>query len=338
MQIYVDESGTFTGAETGSSPSIVGALVIPDHRHDGLMRRYRRLRHSLPTENGEVKGRLLQEDDFIKVVQLLKEAGALFFASMVDVGVHKVADFERHRAGAIEGLTARLTPEHHQNIWDWSRSLQERLAAIPIQLYTQGVILTEVIGTVLNDASLYWVSRKPAELGRYTWTLDAKGSTASPTEWEDWWRQVFMGHLQTRSFRTPMDKIEGGDYSHFAKFEFDTPEFILSHLNDDRGKRSVNLRAVFQDYLTFATKPLPELELSDILTNGLRRAFKGTLQQRGWAPIRALMLHRPTHYITVAQFNDTSGQSDYVRRVAEVLAVFKEGGRSMRRPSGARGS
>ena len=59
MRVFIDESGSFSGFQTGSI-SVVGALVIPDVMMDNLAKGYAKLRANLPQENGEVKGRLLR--------------------------------------------------------------------------------------------------------------------------------------------------------------------------------------------------------------------------------------------------------------------------------------
>jgi hypothetical protein len=53
------------------SVSVVGALVIPDVMMDNLSKKYAKIRENLPKDNGEVKGRLLNERQVDKVVMLL---------------------------------------------------------------------------------------------------------------------------------------------------------------------------------------------------------------------------------------------------------------------------
>jgi hypothetical protein len=56
MQVFIDESGTFTGYQPGSI-SVVGALAIPDGNMPRLRKKYARIRKGLLTNGDEVKGR-----------------------------------------------------------------------------------------------------------------------------------------------------------------------------------------------------------------------------------------------------------------------------------------
>jgi hypothetical protein len=70
LHIFIDESGSFTGYH-GESLSVVGALAIPDGKLEFIKRKYAKMRSRLPLENGEVKGRLLNEQQVNAIVTLL---------------------------------------------------------------------------------------------------------------------------------------------------------------------------------------------------------------------------------------------------------------------------
>jgi hypothetical protein len=70
VHVFIDESGSFAGFHAGSI-SVVGALIIPDVLLDRIIKKYANLRSKLPQENGEVKGRRLNEKQVDKVVTLL---------------------------------------------------------------------------------------------------------------------------------------------------------------------------------------------------------------------------------------------------------------------------
>ena len=294
------------------------------------MRQYRRLRRHLPHHKGEVKGRLLDEAQVSSVTGLLWRSDALVFASMTELGLHSNVDLERHRAGTAAGITANLTEDHHPNIHRVARDLADAVGQLPLQLYTQGTVLTQLLARVLDEATLYWVQRRPAELGQFEWMIDAKGDAARLTAWERWYTRVYLAHLQSRSLRQPLAMLEGADYSHFAKFEQDTPDFLLKVMNgsgDD--KRSLNLRAIFEEGLNFSSAAAHELELADIVANALRRAFKGNLQVSGWRNLRALMVHRDGEYIDVPALNTTIAAAHLPLHYKRVLEVFRHGGRQM---------
>src|SRR4051812_20248330 len=78
MQIFIDESGTFAQSGRSHAISLVGALCIPDRRLPYIEKRYLKIRHSLPTPHGEVKGRTLSEEQVDQVVSMLAEHDVLF--------------------------------------------------------------------------------------------------------------------------------------------------------------------------------------------------------------------------------------------------------------------
>ena len=67
MQLFLDESGSFSGFQENSL-SGVGLLVVPDWRWSFLCKKYEKLRKSLPQdEKGEVKGKLLSDRGNLKL-------------------------------------------------------------------------------------------------------------------------------------------------------------------------------------------------------------------------------------------------------------------------------
>lgn len=71
MHVFIDESGTFIGHQPRSI-SVVGALAIPDGNLPRLKKKYARIRKSLLTGDGEVKGRDLDAGQIDRVVRLIK--------------------------------------------------------------------------------------------------------------------------------------------------------------------------------------------------------------------------------------------------------------------------
>src|SRR5262245_60541658 len=87
MQVFIDESGTFTGYHAGSI-SVVGALAIPDGNMPRLRKKYARIRKGLLTDGNEVKGLNLNAAQVNRVVRLIKDRDAIFEVTAVDLGLH----------------------------------------------------------------------------------------------------------------------------------------------------------------------------------------------------------------------------------------------------------
>jgi hypothetical protein len=71
MHIFIDETGSFGGIGQFPSVSLIGALIIPDARLASLEKQYNKLRADFPKDdNGEVKGRLLNEAQVASAVPI----------------------------------------------------------------------------------------------------------------------------------------------------------------------------------------------------------------------------------------------------------------------------
>src|SRR5438552_3936090 len=107
MHIFIDESGSFTGFEAGSI-SVVGALIIPDVLLEKIAKKYSRFRPNLGQDNGEVKGRLLNEKRVDKVVTLLMRNEAIFVATVLDLRVHNENEVRDYKQKLGEGMLAKV--------------------------------------------------------------------------------------------------------------------------------------------------------------------------------------------------------------------------------------
>jgi hypothetical protein len=107
VRIFIDESGSFTGFHAGSI-SAVGALVIPDVMMDKLTKKYAKFRTSLPQDNGEVKGRLLNEKQVDKVVMLLARNEVLLEITALDLGLHNEDAVREYQKKLGEQMLAKV--------------------------------------------------------------------------------------------------------------------------------------------------------------------------------------------------------------------------------------
>ncbi len=63
--------------------------MIPDVTMGNIEKKYAKFRGGLPKENGEVKGKFLNERQVDKVVRLLVRNEALFEITALDLGLHQ---------------------------------------------------------------------------------------------------------------------------------------------------------------------------------------------------------------------------------------------------------
>ena len=327
MNIFIDESGSFaTHKEACNSVSVVGALVVPEWQSPKLLKKYAQLRPTLPQEKGEVKGRLLNEGQVARVLELLRRNSCIFEGVAIDMGAETEAGLSAHRTGQAEALTRHLTDKHHPEgvkaVW----ALRERLEAMPLPLYAQSCVTIQLIGNILRQVPVYWAQRVPREILNFHWVIDGK-EVGRVTNAEQWWSTTMLGLLQSRSYRDPMIALEGVDYSDFdAKFKMKVPDWLKEHMPGV--DQALNLQLLLRESFRFSSEPEPGLELVDIVTNATRRALAGNLQAEGWAGIARLMIHTREQYLNVVTL---SRKPREIRRPYARLLVegFRTGGRNM---------
>lgn len=329
MHIFLDESGSFSPVANGAySVSVVGALVVPDHKMDLLFNRYARLRLRLPkSKSGEVKGKQLNEEEVAAVCDLLRKNGCLFEAVGIDLGFESREGIERHQRTQAESITQHLTDEHQpglvEGVWAWRRTLE----VMSLPLYVQSTATFQVLTRVLVHAPAYYAQRWPKELSDFHWVIDGK-EVGKVTTAEEWWSQTMLPMLQSQSKFTPMIELEGANYQHFdSKFLMETPEYLKQYGFEDA--TGVNLRRLMRDSFRFSSAPEPGLELVDVVTNATRRALQGNLGNAGWSRVPRLMIHRKGQYLGLVNLTERSSPFPKPPYSKVVAVGFAKGGRSM---------
>jgi hypothetical protein len=295
MHIFIDEAGSFAGYDQESPRvSVLGALIIEDRRLGRLVRAYNQLRRQLPQENGEVKGRLLDEFQIDAVICLLKHHGAIFEAVLVDLGVHTEQGISAHRQRYGERMTRGLTEEHNPEFRESVWAMRRRMEAFPLQLYVQAQATFSLVRTVIEHGVLYYCQRQARELEFFYWVVDAKGTGMQPTAWEEWWTLFIMPEMQQESLRNPFRRLIGGNDNYFSRFYSQLPEFLIRHVPDYQPNEppAIDITKIMTENFRFSTQAEAGLELADIVTNATRRAFSGNLQERGWWNIPTIMIGR----------------------------------------------
>jgi hypothetical protein len=171
MHIFVDETGSFSGIGKFPSISLVGALIVPDSRLASLEKKYAKLRKSFPKdEKGEVKGRLLNEQEIATVVPLLSEHSALFEAASIDLGLHTEQGLIAFQAQTAERMTGGLTDRHSESlkaqVWDYRR----RFEAFKLPLMVQTIVTFEFFPRLIEFGKMYFSTTDTANARVYEYT------------------------------------------------------------------------------------------------------------------------------------------------------------------------
>lgn len=169
-------------------------------------------------------------------------------------------------------MTKHLTSEHHpelvRQVWDLRRVLE----GMPRQLYIQCVMMKELVRIASEEVTLYFAQRRPRELAKFEWTIDAKDPRRITTQ-EKWWRKTLAVWLESASRREPFIFVKdaGFNYKYFNRsfamkkemwFPDRPPKLMEGH----------DIRKMMTERMAFVDSRSEVLiQTVDILTSFLRR-------------------------------------------------------------------
>lgn len=223
-----------------------------------------RLRDSWPAQQIEIKGSSLDEKQASQIIELLASFDVVVDFVAVDVALHTkdvVDDFKARQAAAI---AAHVTREHHPEMVFQMAQLERTVQNMPNQLFVRSELTLKLIVDVLQVATLYFVQRKPEELGDIAWVVDRKGHTL--TEMEETSSTLILPMSENHFMRKPLISLKEGDYSHFARYETDPAVFMancwtaLKLLSQDTLR--INDRSRAADHISISIRSSNPLKVS----------------------------------------------------------------------------
>jgi hypothetical protein len=307
MNIYLDEAGPFIPPHGKRRYSLVFALVIPQATETEVFYKFLRLRDAWPQQAVEIKGSKLNEQQTAAVLEILAEHNVIAEYYAIDMLLHPkvvIDEFKERQAAAI---TANLTSEHAKAVVRRLHEDAEGIRRLANPLFVQAFISIKLSLDMIDVAMNYYAQRQPRELGEFAWTIDRKDRAV--TEMEQLWSALMLPMGESRSSLYPYARVEGFDYTHFAKYEVDeaTAEDKMSrHLKWMRETlpsasprteplRCIDAKKLWTEKRSFEdSKNSLGLQLADIAATTLCRALNGNLQQAGWKPISRLLIRKKT--------------------------------------------
>jgi hypothetical protein len=251
VHFFIDEGGTFTRS---NGWGVVCSLAIPHGEVGRAVREISRLTRNWPRNKGD----------------------AIMHACAIDVSYESDKGVDRHMAYQCNSITKHLTSEHHPNLAREVRELRRTLEQMPRQLYIQSVVMRELIDTASKEVTTYFAQRRPRELAKFEWTIDAKDPRRTTTQ-EKWWRDTLGPLLDSRSRREPFGIVKdaGFNYNYFER------SFAMKYEPWDRPgqteegydiKKMITQRIAFVDSRSHIL-----IQTVDILTSFLRRLLAGKI-------------------------------------------------------------
>lgn len=221
MKIYVDESGTFSVDKKGQPHSIscVGALVIPEMIENELFKTFEGWKISISSKynlkNSEIKGSMLNEDDFKSLLKDLSYFDIVMEVAAVDLSHTNIVEIEKHKS--IMSIThANSTTGRAAN----SQFGRDVFTSLSLPNYVQTLSTNSLLYNILEIAINYYAQRSPQTLGNFQWIFDAKDAREI-TNYEKILVYVLKPLLQTSCYNKPLSSLEGANYSYMSKYIID---------------------------------------------------------------------------------------------------------------------
>jgi hypothetical protein len=342
MNIYIDEAGAFVPPQ-GNRPhlySLILALVVPSATEGALFYEFLRLRDGWPRQAIEIKGSKLLEDQTAEVMKLLAAHSVIAEYYAIDMALHQSAVIDEFKARQASALTENLTAQHSPTIVQRLHEDAEVIRTMSNPLFVQAFVTIKLILETLDNAINYFAQRQPAELGRFTWTIDRKDR--SLTQMEQTWTALILPVGEAQSAQHGFARVEGFDYSHFAKYEITestADEGMRRHLEWMRSTLPFSTAPPTELHCIDAKRILTEerafadsqnnlgLQLADIAASTLCRAFNNHLQRTGWEPVSQILIRKKT--APFIQLGKAARQKGLERHAATVWRTLDAKGKAM---------
>lgn len=305
-----------------------------------------RLRDSWPVQQIEIKGSSLDENQASQVIDLLTSFDVVVDFVAVDMALHGKDIVDAFKFLQADAITAHVTREHHPEMVFQMVQLDRTIRNMPNQLFIQAELSIKLILSILQIATLYFVQRKPEELGDIAWVIDRKGHTL--TEMEETWSTLILPMSESHFMREPLIFLKEGDYSRFARYETDpaVDEDMARHLkwaaatygkpDVDRKTRVIDARRLLAEQLQFLdSRDSLGLQLADMLASVLRRALNNHLQKSGWKDFGKLVIDDPKPGWLCALGPEIAQPSSWPQSVTDVWHSLKSAWKSMLLDRGA---
>lgn len=324
MRIYIDEYGSFTPTSKPQSYSCVTALIIPDVIEAEFLQAFNQWKLSSFLQgkidkNGEIKGKVLNEQEFSSLIWLLAKYDVLIECVCVDMGTISQSDFEDVKKKYADNFSKS----------QMGTKLSQELNCDPIMSlsnpnFAQGYTLFELTNNVLKVSIPYYVQRFPQTLGNWEWILDAKDITI--TDYEKILTQLVKPFLQSINLKNPIGVLESEDYSVMRNY-FIAHEDLLEPLKSEiKEKPGVifSISKIMENIVYEQSHTNLGLQIVDILANCIGRAMRGNLQFEGWRYIPGLIVLRADQAVQILRFssNELPSTPLHTREFVNYLGQF----------------
>ena len=234
MYIFIDESGSFAKATKRNSWNVVAAYMTPETEIGRIGSALSELKRVAGVDHDkEVKLRELSEIHYATFLANLGQMEGVLFVAATDAAKSSVSDIVQNRNNQAASITKHIHLMQHGSAKQALLELSDKVQRLSPQLYIQLQCQVILMYSVVRLGVLYFVQRRPEELGSFRWRIDQKN--VRRTEYETAFESVTPGLLQTISLEEPIMMLNGADYSAFKRFDYaegEAPDYLKTTYGD----------------------------------------------------------------------------------------------------------
>ncbi len=279
----------------------------------------------------EIKLNEMSETQYFAFLNRIAKAGAVLFATATDASLNIPEVVLEHQRIQVAKIRANIPRMKYEGGRRGIAMLADQLEALSPQLYVQLICQVNLLHDIIARGITYFVQRVPSTLREFRWRIDQKN--ASRTKYEEAFEKIAPPLLQSRSFREPLVRVRGFDYSYFSAYEF-ADDKLPDYLATEYGMQiedGINVQALFRGNLKFQdSRSSVGIQVADLLASGLRRCLRGQFQDNESmaAALGQLMVQNahnkpPIDLISLSQPAFASG------KVARLVRIMARSSRAM---------
>lgn len=324
MHVYVDESGTFQAlVGYASQPSVVASIALPSAEVAGMSADFLAMRPGWGLGLAEVKSTELSDSHFAEVAKLLRQHRAVATVVVVDAGKHTPPQIDALRKGQAAQILKAIPEGGNPTLIKDLRQQAKKWEQMSNELALQAHMMTCLLESTIRVVPTYFAQHDPAELGAFSWVIDAKDHTLSP--YEKVWQLLVGLFLQSVFLKNPAVHVAGPGYDYTALMgSFGTTVSqvggtLAAHLApDDPMERIVDLKKLLSSRLFGQSDQEPGLQLADIIAGAARRAMVGKLGDESWKAVAGLLVRGESRAIRQVTF---AGETTPDASIAKAMKI-----------------
>ena len=306
MDIYIDESGLFVPSNKPSSWSVVAAFAVPGKAMLALEIALNNAKENVGFSiQSEMKLKHFQnkEDAYFQFLEELAALDGLLFAIASDSSTNPPAEVLEHQRTQVGKVLHHIGKMRYEGGRKGVELLGSEIACLSPQLYVQNACQIELMYDVFASSINYFAQRQPETLSEFRWRIDRKDT--SPSSFEAAFEKLSPALLQTKSFDTPLAKVQSPDfdYSYLDRFEIPIP----SYLRDDygielTGGNGLDIQKIIRGDIKFVdSSKCIGVQVVDLVVSGLRRCLRSGFinNERAAAHLGQLMVQAPRRRVPI---------------------------------------